>query len=425
MSVSADVLAAREQLTRHGWVARNSESFRHLPPPPAALWLGEQVAESAPRSERAGWTLQPTGSTPHTHTTAQWLDAADAAQRQALFEGLPLPGTGDADDAAPFGWAHRALCRQGLRARIDQNTTAPAANAQAAWLTLSHQPRAAVEAPLAVLDIGAGVQAVLLETHERRSHGTAALVQNLQLHLRLGAGASLIHLRVLEPHADDQIAHHVHVRLAGGASYRQALIGEGSRYHLQRLLLELDEESASASAGVVALAAGTALDFQALVRHKAARTRSQVRALALARDAAQVVLNAHTRIAAGCDDADVHQRLAGIPLRGQPKLVLRPHLEILHDQVQATHGATWGALPEDALFYAQQRGIESRVARGLIVQGMANKLLGEALGDEMLADALQAPARLARAVARLLDEDGPCGATTVTPTSPDPEFHHG
>ena len=47
MSVSADVLAAREQLTRHGWVARNSESFRHLPPPPAALWLGEQVAESA------------------------------------------------------------------------------------------------------------------------------------------------------------------------------------------------------------------------------------------------------------------------------------------------------------------------------------------------------------------------------------------
>jgi len=34
------------------------------------------------------------------------------------------------------------------------------------------------------------------------------------------------------------------------------------------------------------------------------------------------------------------------------------YLEILHDQVQATHGATWGALPEDALFYAQQRGID-------------------------------------------------------------------
>ena len=114
MSVSADVLAAREQLTRHGWVARNSESFRHLPPPPAALWLGEQVAESAPRSERAGWTLQPTGSTPHTHTTAQWLDAADAAQRQALFEGLPLPGTGDADDAASMdGGSLGGECRDG------------------------------------------------------------------------------------------------------------------------------------------------------------------------------------------------------------------------------------------------------------------------------------------------------------------------
>mgnify|MGYP006349560045 CR=1 FL=1 len=79
--------------------------------------------------------------------------------------------------------------------------------------------------------------------------------------------------------------------------------------------------------------------------------------LVLASGQAHAVVNAHTRIAPGADDATVRQRLNGIPLAGEPRLVLRPHLEILHDKVQAAHGATWGALPQEALFYARQRGL--------------------------------------------------------------------
>ena len=68
-----------------------------------------------------------------------------------------------------------------------------------------------------------------------------------------------------------------------------------------------------------------------------------------------------------------------LSLDGQPRLILRPHLEILHDQVAAVHGATWGALPEDALFYAQQRGLAPDTARSLIIEGKARALLERAL----------------------------------------------
>ncbi|MBK8666446.1 MAG: SufD family Fe-S cluster assembly protein [Burkholderiales bacterium] len=404
----ADMLAAREHLARSGWITRKTEAFRHLLPPPAELWLGDAAAAQpeAPPLELAGWTLQPTGHTLHTHTSAEWLDAADAAQRHALFAGLPLPDAAAGDDAAPFAWAHRALCRQGLRLRVEPTTGAPAPT-ESTWLTLQYQPRAPIEAPLAVIEIGAGVNAVLVETHGHATPGTRdwQLVQNLQLHVRLGAGASLTHLRVVEPHDDDQLAHHVHVKLARGAQYRQALIGEGSRYHLQRLLFDLEAEDASASVGTVLTASGMALDFQSYVRHLAPRTTSAVQALALARDRAQVVLNTHAHIAAGCDDANVHQLLTGIPVHGEPRLTLRPHMEILHDQVQATHGATWGALPEDALFYAQQRGIANQVARGLIVRGMASDLLTRAIDDDALSEQLNAAGRLTRAIARLLEEE--------------------
>lgn len=414
----ADILAAREHLAKSGWITRKTEDFRHLPPPPAELWLGDDAAEQpgALPFELAGWSLQTAGRTLHTHTTAQWLDAAAGPQRHELFAGLPLPEA-DGGDAAPFAWAHRALCRQGLRVRVDKTEAAPTPE-ESAWLALHYQPRAPIEAPLAVVEIGAGVRAVLVETHAHATPGTRdwQLVQNLQLHLRLGAGALLVHLRVVEPHDDDQVAHHVHVKLAQGAQYRQALIGEGSRYHLQRLVMDLEAPDASGTAGAVLTASGTALDFQSRVRHQARDTVSHVEALALARDRAQVVLNAHAHIAAHCSDANVHQRLSGIPLHGEPRLTLRPHLEILHDQVQATHGATWGALPEDALFYAQQRGIDSQVARGLIVRGMAGELLTTALGDDALTQMLDAPGRLTRAIRRLLAEDEPAPAAAAKET---------
>ena len=73
--------------------------------------------------------------------------------------------------------------------------------------------------------------------------------------------------------------------------------------------------------------------------------------------------------------------------------------------MQATHGATWGALPEDALFYAQQRGIANQVARGLIVRGMASDLLTRAIDDDALSEQLNAAGRLTRAIARLLEEE--------------------
>src|SRR5690606_12095457 len=195
--------------------------------------------------------------------------------------------------------------------------------------------------------------------------------QNLQVRVLLGADASLQHLRVATPAAADPVAQHVHATLGQGASYRQCLLASGSAYHLQRTVLELQGEGATAHAASVLLAAGTALANQVQVHHGAARTRSAFHALALGSGAARMVANARTTIAAGCDDADVRQRLSGIPTGGQPRLVLRPHLEIHHDQVQAAHGATWGALPAEALFHARQRGLDEAAAQALIIEGLA------------------------------------------------------
>ena len=385
----ADALAARDHLHKLGWIAPRNESFHHLQPPDMQTWLSgpdhsTHPACDAPALAGAGWTLHPIGNAPQSRVQARWLDALDPMQRTELFAGLPLPGD---DDAAPFAWAHRARCRHGLRLHLQATPGNLGLSQSVVWLQLRHQPREVAEAPLLVLEVDDGVHCILLETHERDTNLCGrGVAQNLHAHIRLGTGATLQHLRTAAPGPQDRMAHHVHARLAPHARYEQALIATGGLYHLQRTTLDLQGLHATAHTAGLLLAADTALEQQVHTVHHRAHTASQVETLALASGSAHVVANAHTRIATGADEAAVHQRLTGIPLAGQPRLVLRPHLEILHDHVQAAHGATWGALSEDALFYARQRGLDVASARALIVQGMAQALLGRCIDNpELLA----------------------------------------
>ncbi len=411
-SARADALSARSRIAAGAWIPRRAESFRHLPPPAAEAWLGEPAPLhpggcDAPPLAGAGWTLHPMGSTPPGRVDARWLDAGDPAQRAELFKGLPAPGD---EDAAPFAWAHRALVRQGLRLHIGAASDGRSAGRdETVWLQLRHQPRAGVEAPMLVIDLQPGAQVVLVEVHERDADSAMsvigcqrALVQNMHLHLRLGAGAMLRHLRVVAPGAQDRVAHHVHARLDRAALYHQGLLASGCGYHLQRSAIELPGERAQARTAGVLLADACSLEQQVSVGHGAAHTASAVDVLALGSGSARIVANAHTRIDPGADEAQARQRLSGIPTAGQPRLVLRPHLEIHHDRVQAAHGATWGALPEDALFYARQRGLDEREARALILQGMAGAALARALDLPELMSLLDVDERLGRSLARHL-----------------------
>jgi hypothetical protein len=94
------------------------------------------------------------------------------------------------------------LCRQGLRLRIGGTLGADRGPSDTVWLQLRHQPRSAVEAPMLVLEVLAGVRCVLVETHDREPVACQQpVVQNLQAHIVLGEGATLQHLRIATPGA--------------------------------------------------------------------------------------------------------------------------------------------------------------------------------------------------------------------------------
>jgi Fe-S cluster assembly protein SufD len=258
-SALADRLAARHHLQHAGLdCAASSEAF----PPPAAARAGRLDRRATPTPLRCEAShpvrrgldcCSPCiaiGNHGASGMDARWLDALDPTQRSALFAGLPRPGnTGVDDEAAPFAWAHRALCRQGLRLRI-QHAAGQGCGGLRHRLAAPAPPTARHQCRGAAAWCWSWKPWRALRAHRNpRARGPApashAVVQNLHTHIHLAAGAQLQHLRLALPWPNDRVAQHVHANgLPPGAHYAQALVATGASYHLQRTTLQLQAPSA-------------------------------------------------------------------------------------------------------------------------------------------------------------------------------------
>jgi Fe-S cluster assembly protein SufD len=90
---------------------------------------------------------------------------------------------------------------------------------------------------------------------------------------------------------------------------------------------------------------------------------------------------------------DAEQTNRNLLLSDSARVDTMPQLEIYADDVKCAHGATTGQIEDDALFYLQSRGLDTREARDLLLFAFANEVV-EKLPNEALR---------ARAVMRLAE----------------------
>jgi Fe-S cluster assembly protein SufD len=81
----------------------------------------------------------------------------------------------------------------------------------------------------------------------------------------------------------------------------------------------------------------------------------------------------------GAIKTDAHQEDKNLVLSHEAEVDSKPALEIYADDVKAGHGATAGAVAEDALFYMQSRGIDEGTANQLLIRGFASEILDDVM----------------------------------------------
>jgi Fe-S cluster assembly protein SufD len=70
----------------------------------------------------------------------------------------------------------------------------------------------------------------------------------------------------------------------------------------------------------------------------------------------------------GADRTDARMGHHALILSDRAEVDAKPELEIYADDVACAHGNTVGALDEDAMFYAEQRGIPEDAARAMLTE---------------------------------------------------------
>jgi len=92
-------------------------------------------------------------------------------------------------------------------------------------------------------------------------------------------------------------------------------------------------------------------------------------------DQARGVFQGRIVVKEGADRTDARMRHDALILSDRAEVDAKPELEIYADDVQCAHGNTVGALDEEALFYARQRGLTDAEARALLTAAF----IGEAV----------------------------------------------
>ena len=93
------------------------------------------------------------------------------------------------------------------------------------------------------------------------------------------------------------------------------------------------------------------------------------------RDQARGVFQGRIVVAEGADRTDARMGHHALLLNDGAEIDAKPELEIYADDVACAHGNTVGALDEEALFYARQRGIPEDEARAMLTEAFLGEVV--------------------------------------------------
>jgi Fe-S cluster assembly protein SufD len=99
------------------------------------------------------------------------------------------------------------------------------------------------------------------------------------------------------------------------------------------------------------------------------------------RDQARGVFQGRIVVTEGADRTDARMGHHALILSDRAEVDAKPELLIHADDVSCAHGATVGALDEDALFYARQRGIPEAEARALLTEAFIGEVVDRIAHD--------------------------------------------
>jgi Fe-S cluster assembly protein SufD len=222
------------------------------------------------------------------------------------------------------------------------------------------------------VSVGIGGRLTLLESYE----GEGAYLSHTAMAVGVEAGASVERIVLAQDDADGVSVSQAEVQLEPGGAFAQTVLASGGRR--QRVETVVHHPGGKARVrldGVYLLDGRRHADLTTVVRHEAADGTTEQLTKGVVRDQARGVFQGRIVVAEGADRTDARMGHHALILSDRAEVDAKPELEIYADDVACAHGNTVGALDEDALFYARQRGIPDEAARAMLTQAFVGEVV--------------------------------------------------
>jgi Fe-S cluster assembly protein SufD len=221
--------------------------------------------------------------------------------------------------------------------------------------------------------VEAGVSAVLLESHEGRGDRYLA---NTLIEIFLEDGAKLERIVVAEDAAEAFSVTTAIVNLAPGATFNQTVLTAGARR--QRIETRVNHPGAHAQVrldGAYILDRQRHADQTTVVTHGGVDGVTDQLTKGVVDDQARGVFQGRIIVQPGADQTDARMGHHALILSDKAEVDAKPELLIFADDVACAHGNTIGALDEEAIFYARQRGIPEAEVRALLTEAFVGEVV--------------------------------------------------
>ena len=175
------------------------------------------------------------------------------------------------------------------------------------------------------------------------------------------------------------------VRAESGAHYELSQLSLGSDLRRNDIVATLAGDGASVTVrGAWRLDGSRHLDNQVAVHHRAPGGTSRQTYRGVAAGRSRAVLNGRIEIARGAQQSDATLNTKNLLASDTAEVYAKPELEIYANDVKCSHGATVGAIDDDAVHYFRTRGIDEHTARALFVRGFLREAIDDLDTAQML-----------------------------------------
>lgn len=306
--------------------------------------------------------------------------------REALAQGDPeiiaLLASDDVITDDPLVALNAALMQDGVILRVAAGAVIEQP-IELATFTSGETTHSVVTRSLVIAQMGA--RATIVETSA--ALGSAPAQSNHALVLRVAQGAAVD----LVTHAADGDASEVRVmsllaHLGERARVSSHALLEGAGLTRRQIFARLDGEYAHVTLNGATLARGRQhVDTTLVVDHAAPHGESRERFRNILDGQGTGVFQGKIVVRPHAQKTDGVMQSKAILLSDGATMNNKPELEIFADDVQCGHGATCGRLDKDQMFYLMARGLPSREAESLLIEGFANEAFMDLEQERLLA----------------------------------------